>query len=256
MMNAIFSGQAFLPQLAVGAGQLSAGKSLRRLVALPQAFVAPAVALSLACCQGSKEKPTPPVPPPVASTPAKEAAVLPKKEAVSPADKPQVQGSPVPVGPRLVGLAGKGFSAIRFGATFETVERHMGAPCQIRSETHCTYVQQAVDFTMKDGVVVAMKAQRRGRRVGEAQAGAKAQYYGMFNGAFPPTLMLGLHRHVVLEEFGEPSKKEPLTGPDGQVERHFHEGVLFEFDKLENGNTVLAAIEIVPAPGATLSSGD
>ncbi len=61
-----------------------------------------------------------------------------------------------------------------------------------------------------------------------------------------PEIMLGLHRHIVIEEFGEPSKKEPLSGPDGQVEKHTYPGVVLEYDKIENGNTILAAITVVP----------
>lgn len=61
--------------------------------------------------------------------------------------------------------------------------------------------------------------------------------------------MLGLHRHIVLEEYGEPVKKEAISppGPDGLVDRHYYEGIVFEYDKIENGNVVLSAIEILPS---------
>ncbi len=74
-------------------------------------------------------------------------------------------GSPQPIGPALVVVPGVGLSAIRFGATFDTVERHMGAPCDIRTENRCGYVRQAVEFTMTDGVVSGMSVQRRDRQV-------------------------------------------------------------------------------------------
>lgn len=153
------------------------------------------------------------------------------------------------MGPALVVVPGIGLSAIRFGATFETVERHMGAPCDIRTENRCAYVRQAVEFAMTDGVVSGMSVQRRDRQVTDAGAFPE-KLYGAFNGLMAPQVMLGLHRHIVIEEFGEPSKKEPLFGPDGQVERHVYQGVVLEYDQIENGNTVLAAMIVVPDKNA------
>lgn len=162
----------------------------------------------------------------------------------------------MPLGPRLIVDPGKGIGAIRFGATVETVERHMDASCEIKTEDKCIYVRQAVEFAFEDGVVSGIRAYRRDRRVNGTN---EPQFYGTFRGILFPTIMLGLFRHVVIEEFGEPQKIEPLSGPDGQVERHTYDGVLFEYDKLENGNIVLAAIEVVPSktakPGPQRKSG-
>lgn len=158
------------------------------------------------------------------------------------------KGNPKPTGPRLVTMPGKGLSAIRFGATRETIERHMKASCEIVTENRCAYIDEAVEFFLEDDALVRIKAHRRGRSVD----GTKDQYYGTFRGVLPPTIMMGLHRHVVLEEFGEPKKKEPVDppGPDGIADRHFYDGIVLEYDVLDNGNTVLAAMEILPSDTA------
>ena len=60
-----------------------------------------------------------------------------------------------------------------------------------------------------------------------------------------------------------PSKTEPLTGPDGQLQRDFYPGVILEYDRLENQKVVLSGIEVVrsdvaidppkaPKPSATV----
>lgn len=152
-----------------------------------------------------------------------------------------VEGSSVPLPPRFVVLPGKGLAAIRFGATQATVERHVGAPCELRSETRCAYVDRALDFTFEGGVLVKIRVERRGRVV----PGAPGRFFGTFNGAMAPKIMLGLHRHIVAEEWPQkPERVEPLSGPDGQVERQSFPGLALEFDQLDNGNTVLAAFEI------------
>lgn len=177
------------------------------------------------------------------------------KEAKSPqpaVGKAEVRGYPKPIGPPLVVVPGVGLSAIRFGATFETVERHMGAPCDIRTETRCAYVRQAVDFSFKDGVVSHMRVERRDRPVKNPAPDASdvEKVFGTFNGLIRPDIRFFLHRHIVIEEFGEPKKKEPLKGADGQVEKHIYDGLILEYDKIENGNVVLAAIDILPDPKA------
>lgn len=158
----------------------------------------------------------------------------------------QALGSRLPIGPHLIVVPGRGFGPIRFGATFETVERLMGFPCEVKSETRCLYIRQAIDFAMKDGVVVGMKAQMRDRPVEGGPPNAD-KAFGSFRGVLPPKIMMGLHRHIVLEEFGEPERKEPVAKPPalGLVDRHFYDGLILEYDKIENGNVVLASIEVV-----------
>lgn len=176
-----------------------------------------------------------------------------KQQAVESSDNKEDKSAPLslghrfPVGPRLVFLPGKGVSAIRFGATVETIERHMEAPCDKKTEDRCLYVRAAVEFFLKDGALERIKGHRRDRDVMSPPDGGE-KYFGSLRGIVQPKIMLGLHRHIVLEEFGEPKKKEPVSppGPGGLVDRHYYDGINFEYDKIENGNTVLAAIEVYP----------
>lgn len=183
--------------------------------------------------------------------PAAEPAPVPERAAAEPPARPLALGHRFPVGPRLVFVPGKGVGAIRFGATVETIERHMEGPCDQKTEERCLYVRQALEFFLKDGELVRIRAHRRDHRVDGAPEKGD-QYFGSLRGVLPPKVMMGLHRHVVVEEYGKPDKKEPINppGPDGQVERHFYDGVILEYDKIENGNTVLGAIEIYPSKTA------
>lgn len=204
------------------------------------AFVLAIAVCGLSACTEKKQSPPPP---PAAA-----------EKKVEPAPKTEEKPAPLslghrfPVGPQLVFLPGKGVGPIRFGATAETIERHMGAPCDKKSESRCLYVRAAVEFFLEDGVLVRIKAHRRDRVVADPPAEGE-KFYGTLAGIVEPRIMLGLHRHVVLEEFGEPKKKEEVSppGPDGLVDRHSYDGINFEYDKIENGNTVLAAIEIYPS---------
>jgi len=189
-------------------------------------------------CSKKEEKPAP------AAEPTPEASV--EKPAETP--KPLALGHVYSVGPRLVLMPGKGAGAIRFGATVETIERHMEGPCDKVTAERCLYARQAVEFFLTDGKVSRIKAHRRDRKVTDPAPG-KDEYFGTLAGIVQPTILLGLHRHVVLEEYGEPSKKEEVSppGPDGLVDRHYYDGIVFEYDQIENGNIVLAAIEIQPS---------
>src|SRR5690606_32091636 len=125
-------------------------------------------------------------------------------------------------------------------------ERHMDAPCEKKTEDRCLYARAAVEVFLTEGKLSRMKAHRRDRKVTDPAPG-KDEYFGSLAGFVPPRIMLGLHRHIVLEEYGEPVKKEAISpaGPDGLVDRHYYEGIVFEYDKIENGNVVLSAIEIL-----------
>ena len=165
---------------------------------------------------------------------------------------PQKQrGQLSPMGPRLVVLPGKGMSAIRLGATRKTVERHMGAACDSITESRCLYTRQALEFFFKDGEVERIKAHTRDRAVADPAANGD-KHFGTFRGIVPPKIMMGLHRHIVLEEYGQPEKKEALNliSSVGLVERHFYDGLILEYDKIEKEHIVLAGIEVV-APRST-----
>jgi len=185
-------------------------------------------------------------PEPVArATPAPSA--VPSASSASPqAHFPEVKGHRLPVEPILIIEPGKGANAIRFGTNLKNLERHMLGPCDIKTETRCVYIKAAAEFTLTDGVVSGMKFHRRDRKVSEPKAGGEL-YFGSFNGGMRPDVRLGLFQHVAIKEYGEPLKKEPLAGPDGQVERHVYDGVIFEYDQLENKNIVLSGIEVVPS---------
>lgn len=165
-------------------------------------------------------------------------------------------GHPHPVGPPLLLAAGESLGPIRAGTNLETLARHMEGPCDLRSEQRCIYVKQAVELTLDDGIVVGIKVHRRDRLVPGSPSEEEHRFFGTFNGGMQPKLMLGLHQHIVLEEYGEPLKKEPLSGNNGEVERHVYEGIVFEYDRIDNGNTVLSAMELVlPAPPPGPGSG-
>jgi hypothetical protein len=197
-------------------------------------------------CMGCTEKKDPPPAPMPAKTPAPAPAVPQEEEEKSRMQLPP--GHIYSVGPQLIFVPGKGAGAIRFGATVETIERLMEAPCDKKTEERCLYSRHAVEFFLKDGVLSRVKAHRRDRKVTDPAPG-KDEYFGTLSGLVLPTILLGLHRHVVLEEFGEPSKKEAISppGPDGLVDRHYYDGIVFEYDQIANGNIVLAAIEVVPS---------
>lgn len=176
-----------------------------------------------------------------ASAPPRASAV----PSVTPQAKPAPLGERIPVGPRQIVLPGHGITAIRFGATVETIERHMKAPCDVKTETRCLYVKQAIDFTLDKGVLVRAKVHLRDRLV----PGYPERAFGTFYGGMQPDILLGLHRHIVHEEFGKPESSEQVgTGEKlGLVARDFYPGVILEFDKIDNGNVVLAAMEVFPA---------
>lgn len=160
-------------------------------------------------------------------------------------------GNPLPVGPPLEILPGQGIGPIRFGATFATVERHMANPCDERTETKCIYVKQAVEFTMKDGVVAHIQLHRRDRPAGKTAEG-KPRYYGSYYGGLHPEIVMGLHKHVAVAELQKPERVESLPKPDpnGTIERHHYPGLIVEYDRIPNGNTVLGGFQILPAPDA------
>lgn len=154
----------------------------------------------------------------------------------------------MPMGPRLVVQPGKGLSAIYFGATRATIERHMHAPCDVATETRCGYVDEAVEFTLEQGVLSKVVVQPRDRAV----PGKPGAFYGTFRGILPPRIALGLHQHIVVEEFGKPDREEELAleAPTGPKARGHYDGLVLEYDRIENGNTVLTGMVITPSKTA------
>ncbi len=151
----------------------------------------------------------------------------------------------LPSGPVLAVLPGRGLGPIRFGATVATIERHMEMPCDAKTETLCRYRERAVDFHLADGVLRRVEVQGDERPYGD-----KEQTYGVFNGLLLGGAQLGMYRNIVIEEFGEPDKTELSPEPGNPVRRDSYDGVVLEYDKLHNGNVVLAGIVVTPSKTA------
>jgi hypothetical protein len=161
-----------------------------------------------------------------------------------------------PGGPRLAILPGEGVGPIRFGATVATVERLMESKCDVSTERVCRYVNRAVEFELKDGVVVGMMVHRGERPAGTSAAGIPLTY-GVFNGFVPPdpkhnrplNVMFGMHVPGVKEGMGPPRKVEaaPAGNPNGTVELHYYDGAVLEYDQVPEAHVpVLGGVRILP----------
>lgn len=158
-------------------------------------------------------------------------------------------GSPLPI------LPGQGIGPIRFGATKQTIERLMGAPCDDATETLCRYVGRAVDFKLDGGVVKEIRISRKGREAKRAADGSIIEY-GFFNGALLPDLYFGMQPSALQEQLGAPQKIEKVTpmGPDGFSERHIYDGVTLEYDLWSNGKLVLGAAVLTKSDTAAANN--
>jgi hypothetical protein len=146
----------------------------------------------------------------------------------------------VPIGPMLGIIPGKGVGPIRFGATVETVERLMQSKCAEKTESVCRYSAQAIDFHFTDGALSEIRIQGDERPFSDKPGVT----YGVFNGRFAGGAALGMYSQFVIESLGEPKRKENVQ-PGGNLktmERHYYEDMVLEYDKLENGNVVLAGV--------------
>lgn len=156
----------------------------------------------------------------------------------------------IPVGPRLGIIPGKGLGPLRFGATVDTVERLLEVKCSVKTATECRILSHAVDFTFKDGVVEEMRVHGEERRFNDDTQDT----YGIFNGRFLKGASLGMYIQFVQESLGQPKRVEKFeTPPPGRfptVERHYYDDMVLEYDRLKNGNVVLAGVILTrPAPG-------
>jgi hypothetical protein len=145
-------------------------------------------------------------------------------------------GIPLPI------LPGQGIGPIRFGATKQTIERLMSAPCDDATETLCRYVGRAVDFKLEAGAVTEIRISRKGREAKRAADGSIIEY-GFFNGAILPDLYFGMQPGALQEHLGPPQKIEKIAplGTDGFSERHIYDGITLEYDLWSNGKLVLGA---------------
>jgi hypothetical protein len=162
----------------------------------------------------------------------------------------------IPVGPRLAIIPGQGIGPVRFGATFATVERLLDVKCSERTETLCRIMSHATDFVFKDGVVEEMRLHGEERPFSDQPNDT----YGIFNGRFLKGATLGMYAKYVQESVGEPKRVEKFeTPPPGRfptVERHHYDDMVLEYDRLKNGNVVLAGVILTrPAAGSPNAPG-
>jgi hypothetical protein len=157
----------------------------------------------------------------------------------------------IPVGPNLVVAPGKGLGPIRFGATEETIARLIGEPCEERrsegDDVVCRYSAQAVDFVLRQGKAVQMRAHRLGRPF---KPEPKLDY-GIFNGRFAEGVAFGMLPGAVRELLGPPKQVRTLTtdNPNHTVEVHSYDTFSLEYDRLPSDTVVLGGV-ILDAPKA------
>ncbi len=150
----------------------------------------------------------------------------------------------VPVGRPLGIFPGKGVGAVRFGATVETVERLVDAKCTEKTKQVCRYEGRAVDFLFDDqGGVREIRIHGDERKFSDEPG----RTYGVYNGRFTEGAALGMYAPYVIKDIGEPKRVETIPdgdekGPFPTMERHYYDDMVLEYDKLENGNVVLAGI--------------
>jgi hypothetical protein len=199
-----------------------------------------ALGFSLMVTAGCKKKSEKPAPQPAASSSA--ALLLPP---------PKRHNWPAPSGPVLAVLAGQGVGPIRIGATVATIERLMEAPCEVKTADVCRYPGRGVEFLLEKGATRTVHVYRAGRPTRD-QAGNPTEF-GFFRGAIPPDVQLGMVPAAVQEHVGQPLSVERsgATGPGERVETHHYPGLTIFYDRLENGNLVMAEIIVEkPAPEA------
>lgn len=201
-----------------------------RAFALAKALVFSSLVVAVACKSKVESKPV------TASAPSASAGV--------PAQSSERRRWPLPSGPVLAVLAGQGVGPIRIGATVATIERHMALPCEVKTPSVCRYLARGVEFRLENGVTKTIYVQRAGRPSDEGTE------FGFFNGAIPPDLQLGMIPKAIQEHLGPPLqvKRSGATGEAFRVETHIYEGLLIEYDRLENGNLVMSGILISKEP--------
>jgi hypothetical protein len=169
--------------------------------------------------------------------------------------KPQAPVFNIPVGPRFAIEPGVGLGPIRFGATAATIERLMETPCAEKDAKSCRYPIHAVEFELTDGALSTIHIHGHERL---AKQGEDAFVFGIFNGKLLNGVELGMYREYVESVMGPaPSGRDiaPGTARRGFSTVYVAEypGARFEYDKLANGNVVLAGIVLTKADVASLA---
>jgi hypothetical protein len=202
------------------------------------AVAAALLASATSSCDSQTEPPAPAAPSASVSTPPPSAA----------ASRPRrVRGWPVPSGPSLAILAGKGVGTIRIGATVETIQRHMDRPCDVLTEQVCRYIGRAVEFELEAGVVKAVRVHRPYRPAGGKDRDGEPLKYGFFNGRIPPDVSFGMHIAGVQMTLGKPKRIKKIHDTRfGTRELHYYPGMILEYDQLPNAPLVLGGVRIIP----------
>ena len=153
----------------------------------------------------------------------------------------------IPAGPRFAILPGKGISALRLGATVETIERHMQAKCEELTATRCRYVTRAVEFELVDGVTRSIYINGPERKAGGVDPDGAPRMYGVFNGVILPDLMLGMTPQAIQEHLGPPKRVEKAPANSHATEEvHHYDGMLLEYDRIQRtGLLALGGVKIV-----------
>jgi hypothetical protein len=220
---------------------------LPRRPLLPRALAALAFVAVASCRSGEVDRPGSGAPAAAPAPGAPERNI--EKAALE--RKPPKASEPwhIPVGPELEIAPGKGFGPIRFGAKVETIERLIGEPCEEKrvegDDVLCRYSAQAVEFVLRNGQVVQMRAHRLGRPF---KTEPKPDY-GIFNGRFAAGVAPGMLAPAVRELLGEPKRVVPVTrdNPNRTVEIYEYDTFSLEFDRLPTDSVVLGGI-ILNAP--------
>jgi hypothetical protein len=170
-----------------------------------------------------------------------------------PALPPESQAFRIPVGPALPILPGEGIGPIRFGASLETIQRLIEGTCTdvVKEEglEWCRFQPNAVDFGLAKGKLVKIRIHGSEREFVRGKGLGVDNAYGVFNGKFLNGAQLGMYPDYASQ--GKPLRIQKVTpGRHPTVERHHYDGMVLEFDKLQNGNTVLAGVVLTKSKNA------
>jgi hypothetical protein len=157
------------------------------------------------------------------------------------------------VGPQLLIQPSKGIGPIRFGATADTIERLMETKptesVEADDSTVMRYQSHAVEFTLQDGALVKVYLHGNEREFTLGKGLDVTNLYGIFNGSFFNGGKLGMYAKYV--DQGQPERVEKVDpGRYPTLERHHYSNMVLEYDRLQNGNVVLAGV-ILTKPGWT-----
>lgn len=208
----------------------------------PSVILATALLAAVATGCSKSDAPAEPGAPAVSATaaPARTARAVPTEK--------RIFHNP-PEGPILGIQAGKGIGAIFLGATVATIERQMNLPCDLNKDDVCRYFDRAVEFHMKDDKLVRILVERVDRPAGKDARGVERKY-GVFHGAIPPDIKLGMLPWAVHQYLGQPLSVTKVTAdnPNHTVSVEHYTGMDLEFDELGPERVVLGGVWVPGEP--------